>query len=321
MTNKNVMLIDDFTIEHEDKIANTLKRHLPMGMLIVNESCEILFANQRVERFFKEELQEDKAKFGNKFHCRTVSDSRDLCGTRRGCKSCKLNIAFMLARANNKCVENISYEGVFGQGENRERKWFNLSIMPIEDTDQYIILLNDQSSLLSLKIDADVKNAINEQNSQMLKHEFHDEVIEIIESQSYNRNPMYFLHIKVCDLDLIKNQLGQLWVEDFTFNIYRKLMDLKEIRDLICKMTEDDIIIYFKDKNLVEVNEFIASVNSTVSHRLYQHVNLEQHVIEVALNDTSVRRLVAEDKLHMTYFEMLKNIMNSNEVYQKYQLS
>lgn len=286
----------------------------PLGIILLSESFEVIFKNDLLDQFFRNQLRNDAVFLGNILNCEYVANSSDLCGTKRQCKSCKLRNSLKTAANYNKKLKNVQFSRTFIINYNKVTKWFNMTIIPTKiDEKKYLWLsLIDLTEFMKYKIQVEMSKILNYEENTLKNEIFHNEVMSLISKKAYQNDYVYFMYIKLNNLDDIRNTSGYLWKNEYISGFYYYLVEIMDQQDFICRCGDNDFLLFIPNKESVEIENFKTSLKGYERFIFNDKKHYEVVSVKILISDERVYLLNEEDTFHIEYFKLLSTIMNCN---------
>jgi diguanylate cyclase (GGDEF)-like protein/PAS domain S-box-containing protein len=110
----------------------------PVGTILIDQENALLDANRFIFKYFNQNEQPVKGKrFGNLFHCETVYESGNTCGSQEACQKCLIRNALNRVVANGERFDDFELAHEFRLNGRKDIKWFSVSATPVKHQDDF----------------------------------------------------------------------------------------------------------------------------------------------------------------------------------------
>ena len=284
----------------------------PIGTIILNEKYEIVYINDATKKYFENELDLNYDSFGNIFKCENILHESKVCGTIEQCKNCKLRSAVIYCSKNECGVCRFKFGRKFLIKNRLVEKWFDIYVqkLMIGHTKYLWLSMNDITDLIKYKFEAGINNIHSDEYISNEKSLFHESVIKYIERLDGTDNVLVFTQIRFSNLAVIKEQFGNLWFKDYFTSYYRLIREKMNIDDIICRCSQESLLLFWQFPVEKEVNEFISAINN-YEHEMFRVNNsIKIRMIKVKISNKKIEMLKDTDSIYAEYMKLLNRISN-----------
>lgn len=110
----------------------------PVGTILIDQENNLLDANRFIFKYFNQDEQSVKGKrFGNLFHCETVYESGNTCGSQEVCQKCLIRNALNRVVTKGEPFDGLELAHEFRLNDRKDIKWFSVSATPVKHQDDY----------------------------------------------------------------------------------------------------------------------------------------------------------------------------------------
>jgi len=131
MLNNIESFVEGLEVKELKELSKRLIENSPIGMLLLNDSFEVVIKNNLIDKYFVSKITSDCALIGTVFNCENLINSEDVCGCKRQCRKCKLRNTLQSVFDHNKALKNIQVNKNITVNNKKHTKWLELTISPV----------------------------------------------------------------------------------------------------------------------------------------------------------------------------------------------
>lgn len=295
-------------------LLNQLINNLPIGSLILDETQEIVYINNKLLSYFDGSLDLTYKHFIKLFNCNFVNMDSKVSLSYHNCKSCKFRKSLKKVFVENKTVANLEMKDIWTIDDKVFSKWFDVSLVPFEyKTKRYVwVTLTDITDLMKFKLEADCFHILNEEDNVIEKNRFHENVMECISKQCQKDGEAYLVLTELKDLELIQDTFGFLWKNEHLYSFYAYLLKLLGPKDYSCRYSNNQFLTFLPCSEGEDVEKFIGQLDSYNNQHFHVKEILFHKIVKIYIDKDTTKKLLFEDRLHVEYFKVLANIEKFN---------
>jgi len=300
----------DMFKELSDESDNLIQQIIdlnPIGSLIINDTFDILSINETMKGYFKYDIKQTDNYFGNIFKCQYLQNSNDECGSLKRCGNCKIRNSIASAFEFKRVIKNLQVNKWFIINGEKNIKWFDMTIVPFEikGKNYMWISLIDLTELMKYKIELELNQVLSDEENNIEKDKFHDNVMECIRTNCYIGDEAYLTLIELKHSQDIQNKFGSLWRDDYISSFYRFLNEQTEANEYICRYSSNQFLVFLPCKEGYDFKKLLECVSEYQYKQFHMIDSVIIKTIKLRMDSANVKEIVAGDQLHIEYFKAL----------------
>ncbi|OJV63102.1 MAG: hypothetical protein BGO41_10395 [Clostridiales bacterium 38-18] len=285
----------------------------PIGMILLNEQTEVIYANEAMASYFEYSPEGDHQQFGNLFNCQIVSNAEEDCGTKRQCTNCKIRNNIKNAIRYRRAIKDIKVHKAFINNGITHNKWLDISIVPIVRTDeiQLILFINDITESAKYHIDFEMDQLMLYEDNNKEKTQFHEGVLNEISENCKGDGQAYLMLIELNHYQPIKDTFGAIWADDYCMDFMNYFYTLIESKDYACRYSENQIMTFIPCSRF-EVQHYHDQIGAFN----YKHFRIKSDIKIKTLRLTakkSNKDHLNDEEIYLSYFRSISRLEKAND--------
>lgn len=248
-----------------------------IGSIVIDDNYEIIQMNEKVIKYFDNDIYRAGKYFGNIFGCYNIKSEAIKCGTTDHCDNCKIRKHVIKAFKEAFISESLLVSKYFCINDNLVLKWFEMTFMPIQNNNKVHLMVSiiDLTELMTFKVDENIYPMLSDEGFITLKEEFHASTCNKLHRSIDPETDVYFIHVSLDKEKHKEIDLGSVWRSDLLVDLYVFLKGIISEEDLVCRFTDEYFVLFLVNKSEYEVNQIEEKIKG------YQ---IEEFIIKSALN-------------------------------------